>query len=562
MNMSESDGKDAARYHDLDALRAVAMLLGIALHGALSFVPFPWIVQDSQQNSAFGSFFFLVHGFRMPVFFVMSGFFTAMLWRRRGLFSTLKQRFLRVFLPCMAGLFLIVPLNHMAGEFALMQKGTAGSGSGLIALARGGDLQGVEAMLAQGTDANSQLEDQSSALHWAAVSNHREIVKALLAGGADVNIQFEDGGTALHWAAFFGEPETVELLLESGANPKLKNNKGETPLDTVLHPWGKEVAGIAGFLVEIMQLDAELAQIKSDRPAVITALGGRVPEAFTEVNPETPEEAKAATDAWIMGLFIKDIFGHLWFLWFLCWLVVGFSLYALLATVTRLKSLPGWLILSPLRYVWLVPLTLLPQLVMHSGGEQPGFGPDTSTGWLPFPHLLFYYAVFFFFGAFYHDAKGSGKGVGRRWWISLPLAIFVVFPLGMELSVNPTWSQEAIPEGLHHLCGSAVQVIFAWLMIFGLMGLFRVLCARERRWMRYISDSSYWLYLAHLPLILIAQSLVQDWALSPFLKFPLVCGSVTLVLLLSYQLFVRYTPIGTFLNGPRKREIREWDAAD
>ena len=103
MDMSNSDGKEAARYHDLDALRAVAMLLGIALHGALSFVPFPWMVQDSEQNSAFGSFFFLVHGFRMPVFFVMSGFFTAMLWRRRGLFSTLKQRFLRVFLPCMVG---------------------------------------------------------------------------------------------------------------------------------------------------------------------------------------------------------------------------------------------------------------------------------------------------------------------------------------------------------------------------------------------------------------------------------------------------------------------------
>jgi peptidoglycan/LPS O-acetylase OafA/YrhL len=79
--------------------------------------------------------------------------------------------------------------------------------------------------------------------------------------------------------------------------------------------------------------------------------------------------------------------------------------------------------------------------------------------------------------------------------------------------------------------------------------------------MRYISDSSYWLYLAHLPLILIAQSLVQDWALSPFLKFPLVCGSVTLVLLLSYQLFVRYTPIGTFLNGPRKRGIRALSSA-
>jgi hypothetical protein len=392
MGMSNSDGKEAARYHDLDALRAVAMLLGIALHGALSFVPFPWIVQDSEQNSAFRSFLFLVHGFRMPVFFVMSGFFTAMLWRRRGLFSTLKQRFLRVFLPCMAGLFLIVPLNQMAGEFALMQRDTAESRSGLIAFARVGDLQGVEAMLAQGTDANSQLEDLSSALHWAAVSNHREIVAALLAGGAEVNIQSADGGTALHWAAFFGDHETVELLLESGANPNLKNDKGETALDAALHPWGEEVAGIAAFLVVIMQLDAELAQIEADRPAVIPAFGGRVPETRTEVIPETPEQAKAATDAWVMDLFMRDIFGHLWFLWFLCWLMVAFSLYVLLATVTRLKSLPGWLILSPLRYVWLLPLTLLPQLVMHSGGEQPGFGPDTSTGWLPFPHLLFYYA--------------------------------------------------------------------------------------------------------------------------------------------------------------------------
>jgi peptidoglycan/LPS O-acetylase OafA/YrhL len=80
--------------------------------------------------------------------------------------------------------------------------------------------------------------------------------------------------------------------------------------------------------------------------------------------------------------------------------------------------------------------------------------------------------------------------------------------------------------------------------------------------MRYVSDSSYWLYLAHLPLIMIAQWFVRDWSLSPFLKFPLVCAGVTLVLLLSYQLFVRYTPIGTFLNGPRRRATQEPSPAD
>ena len=85
--MQGAQEKAAVRYHDLDALRAVAMILGIALHGALSFVPFPWSVQDSEQHELFGTFFFMIHGFRMPVFFVMSGFFTAMLWRRRGLAS-------------------------------------------------------------------------------------------------------------------------------------------------------------------------------------------------------------------------------------------------------------------------------------------------------------------------------------------------------------------------------------------------------------------------------------------------------------------------------------------
>lgn len=71
-----------------------------------------------------------------------------------------------------------------------------------------------------------------------------------------------------------------------------------------------------------------------------------------------------------------------------------------------------------------------------------------------------------------------------------------------------------------HLCGSAVQVVFAWLMTFGLMGLVRMLYGRDRRWIRHISDSSFRFCLAHPPLILIAQPFVKCWLLSPFLKFP------------------------------------------
>ena len=94
-------------------------------------------------------------------------------------------------------------------------------------------------------------------------------------------------------------------------------------------------------------------------------------------------------------------------------------------------------------------------------------------------------------------------------------------------------------------------MIYAWLMCFGLIGLFRLIASRERPWVRYVSDSSYWLYLWHLPLIVFAQRLVLTWPLNTHLKFLLICVAVTAVLLVSYQLGVRYSPIGTMLNGRR-----------
>ena len=44
------------RLHALDGLRAAAMLLGIVLHAAASFIvtPFPWIVRDVSRNTMIG----------------------------------------------------------------------------------------------------------------------------------------------------------------------------------------------------------------------------------------------------------------------------------------------------------------------------------------------------------------------------------------------------------------------------------------------------------------------------------------------------------------------------
>jgi len=60
------------------------MLLGFGLHASLAYFSYPWPVQDSARSLAFGLAYAAIHGFRMPLFFLLSGFFTMLVFRRRG----------------------------------------------------------------------------------------------------------------------------------------------------------------------------------------------------------------------------------------------------------------------------------------------------------------------------------------------------------------------------------------------------------------------------------------------------------------------------------------------
>jgi peptidoglycan/LPS O-acetylase OafA/YrhL len=107
------------RLHDLDALRAAAMLIGIFYHVALSFaIGFPWMVQDVVQAKWPFIFQAWVHGFRMQLFMLVSGFFTAMLWRKKGLKALLWHRCRRVLFPCLLGLITVVPAMTWSVGFA------------------------------------------------------------------------------------------------------------------------------------------------------------------------------------------------------------------------------------------------------------------------------------------------------------------------------------------------------------------------------------------------------------------------------------------------------------
>jgi peptidoglycan/LPS O-acetylase OafA/YrhL len=133
---------------------------------------------------------------------------------------------------------------------------------------------------------------------------------------------------------------------------------------------------------------------------------------------------------------------------------------------------------------------------------------------------------------------------GRWWFVILPLTLIILFPIGLVitfLSPETPW-----------VITSVLQIAFTWAMIFGLLGLFRALLSQEYRLVRYLSDASYWLYLIHLPLVILAQSWVRTWDAPSGAKFFGLLFGVSIVLLISYHVFVRRTPIGWLLNGRRR----------
>ena len=98
------------RLHALDAVRAGALLLGIVLHATMSFF-FVVPARDVSQSTTLAVTFFVIHTFRMTLFFVIAGFFGRLLLQRRGVRAFVKDRARRVLVPLTAGWVILAPLT-------------------------------------------------------------------------------------------------------------------------------------------------------------------------------------------------------------------------------------------------------------------------------------------------------------------------------------------------------------------------------------------------------------------------------------------------------------------
>lgn len=110
-----ADSSVPARLHGLDALRGIALLLGIVLHASMAYFPIPmWLAVDKATSPGASALFFAIHLFRMTTFFLIAGFFAHLSLGRRGTGGFIRDRLKRiaaplvVFWPIMLGAIIAV----------------------------------------------------------------------------------------------------------------------------------------------------------------------------------------------------------------------------------------------------------------------------------------------------------------------------------------------------------------------------------------------------------------------------------------------------------------------
>ena len=102
------------RYHGLDFVRAMAMLLGLVLHVCIFFMPvdnYRWVAGEYSGDPVNRWLLNFIHLFRMELFFLMAGFFAELVIFRKGFGNLLKDRTKRIVLPFIFAVLFMVPLH-------------------------------------------------------------------------------------------------------------------------------------------------------------------------------------------------------------------------------------------------------------------------------------------------------------------------------------------------------------------------------------------------------------------------------------------------------------------
>ncbi|NJC40192.1 peptidoglycan/LPS O-acetylase OafA/YrhL [Brevundimonas alba] len=247
---------------------------------------------------------------------------------------------------------------------------------------------------------------------------------------------------------------------------------------------------------------------------------------------------------------------HLWFLWVLLLFYAAFLLLrAPVAALDRngavgrlFDRLTGVLIGPWTPIVLAAPLAVAlwatPDWIAFFGIPTP------DKGFVPNPASVVAFGSSFALGLMLDRRRDLLVRIERLW------LVFTVMALGtgagaLALAGGPGLSLDPVTDPSLKIATACVYAVAVFTSTFAVTALSLRFLSGHSAVRRYLADASYWVYIVHLPLVLVGQVLMLDAPLPWWGKLGGIVVGVMAVALISYELLVRHTFLGRFLNGRR-----------
>jgi len=255
--------------------------------------------------------------------------------------------------------------------------------------------------------------------------------------------------------------------------------------------------------------------------------------------PITFANSWTSQGSWISDRNTFDIlpvdFQHLWFLYFL--MIFSLILAAVpnrMLTAISKATRPAIVLVVVALATPLLPGVLDAEVTLA-----------TSSRLIPDPGLLAFYLILFLTGAIIFHQRDTWLVFLSDKAVPMSLVFLIAFTIFF-------FTQDTGAATVPFVYGLAVS-----LGSFGAIGIFLRFFSRSNKVTRFVSDSSYWMYLVHLPLVfffLVSFARLELGALPTVLLTTVLTITISLV---SYKLLVRSTLLGKLLNGKTRPFFRK-----
>lgn len=256
----------------------------------------------------------------------------------------------------------------------------------------------------------------------------------------------------------------------------------------------------------------------------------------------------------------RYILMHLWFLYHLIILCVVAS--GLLLLAARIPESIRSRVIKLLEHLvhrgGILVLAVIGGVILF---QMRSWEIDYSGNLLPPLRLLALWGLFFAFGWLLFWRRETLERFKRPAWIYFAAGIACFFVYRFFSDAGCHAGADRVCTGtseIHHLGTVAFLSLSMWFMAYGLIGLFlRYMDKPSPRW-RYMADASYWIYIVHVPIVMLLPILLTNVPLPGIVKLGLVSVMATGLILVTYRYFVRPTFIGKQLNGQRYPRGATW----